>query len=627
MLNSLSDFIKIEYLIKSLPFVALGVFLYAISFGNYLLFHVLAEFFSILVGFMIFIIAWNSRGFFRYGYIKVLGVGFLFVSSIDLLHTIVYKGMSILESGLFEATQLWIIARYVEAFTLLFAFSWLFKKKKQSEFGLFLSYTLIVAGLLAAVAAGIFPECYNEETGLTLFKKMSEYVIILILAATIYVVRKKKKFFNNTVYNYLIISIVFTIISEACFTLYTDVYGLFNFLGHFFKIVSFWFIFKSIIFTSLNSPQKLIFRDMIIKQQSLLELTSHWKVYKSTVEFIDKLFWYLFYILPEFDSGFVLYKSGETIQVIDAKGYALERLQKLDIPPEELPIPDKTELFSNDSEGPFRLMDDNTSARIKKALKSYKRGLLIPLKSQKATHGAIFMMQSSTNAMAIKDESQQLANFITEFLNMVISIKEQGEEIYTAYRDFSHKLAQVAEAYDEDTGNHIIRVGELSGILAEEMGLPEDKANEIRDYAPLHDVGKIFVPASILNKPGKLNDDEWAEMKKHTVYANRLLSDDSYFQTALKIALYHHEKYNGGGYPDGLVGDDIPIEASIVALVDVYDALRSKRPYKKPFTHEKAFEIITKGDGRTSPTHFNPKVLEAFQSVEQPLMEKWDSLK
>ncbi|MGM0641341.1 MAG: HD-GYP domain-containing protein, partial [Thermotogota bacterium] len=133
----------------------------------------------------------------------------------------------------------------------------------------------------------------------------------------------------------------------------------------------------------------------------------------------------------------------------------------------------------------------------------------------------------------------------------------------------------------------------------------------IKTFAPLHDIGKIFIPGEILNKPGKLNDSEWELMKKHTIFADKIL-DDPYFDTARKIAIYHHEKYDGSGYPYGISGNQIPIEAAIVSLVDVYDALRSKRSYKKAMTHKEAFDIITKGDNKTNPIHFNADVLDVF---------------
>jgi HD-GYP domain-containing protein (c-di-GMP phosphodiesterase class II) len=145
-------------------------------------------------------------------------------------------------------------------------------------------------------------------------------------------------------------------------------------------------------------------------------------------------------------------------------------------------------------------------------------------------------------------------------------------------------------------------------------------------YSALHDIGKIKVPPEILRKPSSLSSEEWKIMKKHTIWGAEILDGDERLEIAKRIALYHHEKFNGKGYPYGLKGDQIPIEAQIVNIVDVYDALRSKRPYKKPFTHKKALEIMLNGDGRTSPDEFNPKILEIFKTYEAEIENIWENL-
>jgi HD-GYP domain-containing protein (c-di-GMP phosphodiesterase class II) len=147
---------------------------------------------------------------------------------------------------------------------------------------------------------------------------------------------------------------------------------------------------------------------------------------------------------------------------------------------------------------------------------------------------------------------------------------------------------------------------------------------EIREFAPLHDMGKIFIPKEILKKPGKLTNEEWKIVKKHTSFSYKLLGEEEYFAMALNISLYHHEKYCGGGYPFNISGDKIPLEAQIVSIVDVYDALRSKRSYKPNFSHEKAMDIILNGDQRTKPEDFNPKVLNIFKKYSEEIKELYD---
>ncbi len=229
--------------------------------------------------------------------------------------------------------------------------------------------------------------------------------------------------------------------------------------------------------------------------------------------------------------------------------------------------------------------------------------------------------------------AQEIAASFEEMLAMNKALEnsfnkllELEREIEESYLSFAHQLSVIAESYDETTGNHIERVGKLSAWFAEKLGLEPEKINKIRAFAPLHDIGKILVPNDILNKPGKLTDEEFEIMKKHVEYAGKLLGDSEYFEIARNIALYHHEKYDGSGYLKGLKGEEIPIEARIVALADIYDALRSERPYKKALSHEEALKIIFEGDGRTKPEHFDPRVLEILRENSEEIKRVWEEI-
>lgn len=188
-------------------------------------------------------------------------------------------------------------------------------------------------------------------------------------------------------------------------------------------------------------------------------------------------------------------------------------------------------------------------------------------------------------------------------------------------------LARAAELHDEDTGNHILRVNEYAYLLAQWAGCPKAFCDEIRYSAALHDVGKMSVDQAILHKKGRLDAAEWAEMQKHPLYGFEILAASDRLKMAADIAYGHHEQWAGGGYPRGLRGADIPLAARIVAIADVYDALRSKRPYKPAFSHERAVEIMTRGDDRITPAeHFDPRLLALFAERHAAFDEIWRRL-
>jgi putative nucleotidyltransferase with HDIG domain len=186
-------------------------------------------------------------------------------------------------------------------------------------------------------------------------------------------------------------------------------------------------------------------------------------------------------------------------------------------------------------------------------------------------------------------------------------------DLEAAQLDGLHRLALVAEYRDDNTADHTERVAELAAQLARRLGLPDRTVWLIRRAAPLHDLGKIAVPDSILLKPGRLTDEEFEVVKTHAVLGARVLAgaDAEVLQTAERIARRHHERWDGTGYPDELEGEEIPIEARLVSVADVFDVLVHERPYKESWTVEAAAEEIRRGGG----TQFDPAAVEAFEGL------------
>jgi len=241
------------------------------------------------------------------------------------------------------------------------------------------------------------------------------------------------------------------------------------------------------------------------------------------------------------------------------------------------------------------------------------------------------------NVLSVKAYQDQLLRYNQ---NLESAVRERTRQLEQAYREIGLVLARAAEYRDNDTGLHVVRVGRYARLIGEELGIVGDEADLLERAAQLHDVGKIGIPDAILLKPGRLTDEEFELMKRHCSFGDRILqpySDDESSSNgagredsrnaangatpllvlAHRIAMSHHEHWDGTGYPTGLQGEGIPLEGRITAVADVFDALSSKRCYKDSFPIDECFETLAEKRGN----HFDPQVLDAFLSRRDDVVD------
>jgi putative two-component system response regulator len=242
------------------------------------------------------------------------------------------------------------------------------------------------------------------------------------------------------------------------------------------------------------------------------------------------------------------------------------------------------------------------------------------------------------NALMVKKSHDSLRNYAQ---TLEAAVRQRTAELEASRRDVIYCLARAAELRDDDTGHHVLRVGKYAAVIGRAIGLDEPTVEILEQAAQLHDIGKIGIPDAILLKPGKLDPEQYERMQKHVGLGQKIIepfsqadwetlkhhveigqkvldtSRSPLLRMAGRIALTHHERWNGQGYPLGLAGEDIPLEGRITAVADVFDALSSRRPYKKPFPIDKCFEIIEADRGE----HFDPAIVDAFLAQRQAIAD------
>ena len=227
------------------------------------------------------------------------------------------------------------------------------------------------------------------------------------------------------------------------------------------------------------------------------------------------------------------------------------------------------------------------------------------------------------NTKAQKEElnraNRQLKKYAQDLRTTISTLEMVNKDLQEAYYDTIHRLVLAVEYKDKFTGSHILRMSRYSALIAKKIGLKTSDVINIFYAAPMHDVGKIGIPDTIISKPSKLTNDEFDIMKKHTTIGAEILdnSKSHILKIARHIALSHHEKWNGSGYPFGLEKNNIPLPARIVALADTFDVLTSKRSYKDPYPISEALDIIKNERGK----HFDPEVVDVFEKNREEMVK------
>jgi len=649
MLSSSGNTQKISYAVLALLALA-G--LYVLAQYNYLLFHTSVELFSVVVAIGIFMIVWNTRTYIENGYLALLGTAYLFIAGVDFIHALAYKGMGLFANGdANPATQLWIAARFLEAGTMAIAPFFL---RRRGRHGVALGVYAVALALviLSIFVWRVFPTCFVEGAGLTLFKKVSEYVISLLLAAALAFLFRRRGEFDRRVFGWLAISLGLTIGSELLFTFYVSVYGISNLVGHLFKLASFCLIYRAIIETGLRRPFALIFRQLKRSQEASQVANSslEQRVSEGTEELretnaqlrremrerlsaeqqlrrqnfvlkaireVNQL------IVREHDRDHLLEQACTAL--VEGSGYSTAWITLNDETRRMLTsshcsvgerFPAVSALFSGDVPPPCGCLAwEQRGITMTDPLGDLCRGcpggeescdrarMTACLEYDGVRYGLLGV--TSPGELVANGEEVDLLTEVAGDIAFALHDMELEEQKHSAadalrraLRGTIRAIAATTESRDPYTAGHQRKVTELALAVGRELGLDEDRLESLQVTGLLHDVGKIAVPAEILSKPTRLTEVETALMQAHPQKAYDILKNIEFPWPIATFVLQHHERLDGSGYPNALIGDQIHLEARIIAVADVVEAISSHRPYRAALGLDAALDEISKQTGR-----------------------------
>lgn len=567
MLANLKETRIVEPLFQTrgwLPCFAFTGLLSPLYLFNHLAFHLVAEFSTVFIAFAIFFLGVSTYRFSENSLFVYLGTAYFWIAVIDISHSLQFPGMQLFgDDGGDRSIQYWLLGRYGEAIVL--ASVPFMKHLSCTPRRAFVLLGAITALGHLVVETGVFPSAYIDGSGLTRFKIISELAIIAILVIGAFLCLKFRRDIDKDFFPWLIWAIAFTAISEFFFTQYTTTSEFWIFTGHVLKGCSFWMLFVGAWMVSLEQPfiRSQLLAEAVDQSPTTVMITSP----EPEIQYVNKAF-------------------------TETTGYSEDEVI---------------------GQNPRFLSAGHTP------IETYKEmwGRLTTGRSwtgffdNKRKSGSEFTEQATISS--IKDSNGKILHYVSTKED--ITDKKRTEEFLADDENAIHltllgaigAVSDLLEARDPYTAGHSKRVSELAVSIAKEMNLSAARIEGLRLAGLIHDIGKIKIPMEILNKPTRLSEEEFALVKHHSETGYQAIKNIPFPMDIPSIVRAHHEKWDGTGYPQGLKGDEIPLEAQILSIADVIESITSHRPYRPALGIDKAFEVVEEWRG----TAFNSEIVDA----------------
>lgn len=561
----------------------------------YTLFHTVVEFIAIFIAISLFDMGVHAYHYSQSKVLYFVSIGAFHMALIDGIHTLAYTGMGLIPMATTDhATQLWLAARYVQLLSLVLVPLVIRYDGKISKRMVEVFFIVVTTLLLGLIVLGWFPSCFEEGEGLTPFKIIAEYVIVAAVIAGVMLIKRLDLFSNRRIVSLVRLSLVFLALSELSFTLYEDVYGLFNAVGHLFKIISLFFIWVLVVEEGYAKPY-----------ESLFAQTYHNSIHDQLTGLFNRRYFDLEFshVIQRFalrPLSIVLADINGLKLINDAFGHAEgDRLIVTFVHLLQSKCKSNDILIRLGGDEFLIIIPDTSDMKVEGFVK-HVSSLFSELHSGKIPYSVSF-------GVASKD---------SDHLDGMTLVAKAEERMY------HYKLANspAIKAHIIETAlqrvhtmhpseeEHSLHVASLCEDFAKAMGFTPERVLLLGLAGRLHDIGKVhgWQPGTLDGSP--FDEKDTIHVKRHTEVGFTLLSAVNKYCSIAEIVLYHHEWWNGKGYPVGLSGSDIPVESRMIAIAETYDAIVSDRPYKEKRTHGEAVDELR----RCAGSQFDPTLVEVF---------------